>query len=977
MRSILRVCRREAGAYFASPVAYLFIGTFLAVTLFIFFWAETFFARNIADLRPLFQWLPVLLIALVATLTMRSWSEEHRAGTVELLMTSSASPLALVLGKFLAILALVAVALGLTVSLPITVAFLGPIDWGPVIGGYVASLFLAAAYAAIGLFISARTDNPIVSLMVTALVGGSFYLIGTEWLTALAPAGLAESMRALGTGARFDEITRGVLDLRDIYYYISLIGVFLTLNVYSIERLRIGNDADSGRRSLGLRVIAGLVAVNFLAANLWLTPVAWARADLTAGNRYTLGAATEQYLANLQQPLTLKAYISRDSHPLLNPLGPQLRDLLTEYGIRGGDNVRVEIVNPSDDSAATEKARKRYGIQPVPLQQASRYESSVVSTYFHVLVRYGDQHKVLGLQDLIRVKSQGATMRINLANPEYQVTSAIRDVARQWRSGGNVFATIDKPVTFHGYISSRNALPEKLTKLRDSLDSILKDFKAQAGDRLKTQFTDPGSPDSEVGQRLASAYGFRPMATSLLSSERFYFHMVLNSGDRSVPVKLPKELSEDALRQAIQDGLKRFGKGLKRTVAVYQPNQPPRRPRRRPAPSSGPSYRLLMQSLRGNNTVTRADLSDGRVDANADLLLVLSPDDLGDKARFAIDQFLMRGGSVVIAGSPNQVGVSRRQGISVTPTPTGLRDWLARYGITIEKRFVLDSQSGALSLPTRTGGRTRIRTLNYPYFIDVRGDGMADIPMLDPLNQVTMAWMSPIRVDDSRTGELSVERLIQSSPRSWTADTKDVMPNYRDGRVSGFPEGDQRARQTLGVMLEGRFESAFKGQKSPRLVSSEGSGSDDKAQDAGKSASTATSGNGSKGNKDKGPTVGSVIEHSPASSRLIVLGSGNFLSDSALRIVGRSRQTRYTAPIDLTQNILDWSLEDPGLLALRGGGRYARPLIPLDDWQRRVWETGNYGAALAGLLLVLGIQRGTAGARRRRYATWINTEGDQ
>jgi ABC-2 type transport system permease protein len=975
MRSILRVFRREAGAYFASPVAYLFIGTFLAVTLFIVFWAEAFFARNIADLRPLFQWLPILLIALVATLTMRSWSEEHRAGTVELLMTSSASPVALVIGKFLAIVALVAVALVLTVSLPVTVAFLGPIDWGPVIGGYVASLLLAAAYAAIGLFVSARTDNPIVSLMVTALLGGAFYLIGTDWLIALAPSALGEPMRALGTGARFDEITRGVLDLRDSYYYISLIGLFLTLNVYSLERLRVGNDTDSGRRSLGLRVTAGLVAMNFLAANLWLTPVAWARADLTAGNRYTLGAATEQYLANLQQPLTLKAYISRDSHPLLNPLAPQLRDLLTEYGIRGGDAVRVEIVNPSEQNAATQKARKRYGIRPVPLQRASRYQSSVVSTYFHVVVRYGDQHKVLGLQDLIRVKSDGASMRINLDNPEYQITTAIRDVARQWRSGGNVFATIDEPVTFHGYISSRETLPDKLAKLRDDLDSILKDLQAQAGDKLTTRFSNPKGPDSEIGQRLASQYGFRPMSASLLGGERFYFHMVLSSGDRQVPVKLPNELGEDALREAIRDGLKRFGEGLKRTIAVYQPSQQRQGPRRRRAPS-GPSYRLLMQELRTNNTVKRADLSDGRVTGNADLLVVLSPDDLGEKARYAVDQFLMRGGTVVIAGSPNQVGVSRRQGINVTQTPTGLGDWLARYGVTIDKDFVLDSQSGSLSLPTRTGGRTRIRTLNYPYFIDVRRDGMADIPMLEPLNQVTMAWMSPIRIDEAKTGDLTVERLIQSSPRSWTAETDDVMPNYSEGRVSGFPDGDKRGRQTLAVMLEGRFESAFKGEESPLLGSGEGSDAEPAAAE-GASESASGGSDAADGDSNKGPTVGSVIEHSPASSRLIVLGSGNFLSDSALRIVGRSRQTRYTAPLDLTQNIADWSLEDPGLLALRGGGRYARPLIPLDDWQRRAWETGNYSAALVGLLLVFGIQRGTARARRRRYATWLNEEGDQ
>ncbi|HMA30536.1 MAG TPA: ABC transporter permease subunit, partial [Casimicrobiaceae bacterium] len=154
MAEILRIARKEFRGFFASPAAWLFLGAFLAVTLFVFFWVDTFFARNIADVRPMFQWMPILLIFLVAALTMRSWSEERRAGTLESLLTAPVRPLCLVLGKFVAALALVAVALALTLPLPVTVSFLGPLDWGPVAGGYVAALFLAAAYVAIGVYMS-------------------------------------------------------------------------------------------------------------------------------------------------------------------------------------------------------------------------------------------------------------------------------------------------------------------------------------------------------------------------------------------------------------------------------------------------------------------------------------------------------------------------------------------------------------------------------------------------------------------------------------------------------------------------------------------------------------------------------------------------------------------------------------------------------------------------------------------------------
>jgi ABC-2 type transport system permease protein len=215
----------------------LFVGAFLTLILFIFFWLETFFARNIADVRPLFEWLPLLLIFLVAALTMRSWAEERVAGTLESLLTAPVRPLELVLGKFFASLLLVSIALLLTLPLPVSVSLLGPLDWGPVIGGYVATIFLAAAYVAIGLYMSVRTDNSIVALILTSVVCGLFYLIGAETVTTLFGHEVGGWLALLGTGTRFESISRGVLDLRDLYYYCSIVGVFLTLNVFSLEQI--------------------------------------------------------------------------------------------------------------------------------------------------------------------------------------------------------------------------------------------------------------------------------------------------------------------------------------------------------------------------------------------------------------------------------------------------------------------------------------------------------------------------------------------------------------------------------------------------------------------------------------------------------------------------------------------------------------------------------------------------------------------
>jgi len=136
MKNALRVARKEFAGFFSSPIAFIFLGAFLVITLFVFFWVETFFSRNIADVRPMFEWMPLLLIFLVSSITMRMGSEDRRAGTLEFLLTMPVKTHELVLGKFLACMGLVVVALLMTVPLPITVSLLGPLDLGPPLDGY-------------------------------------------------------------------------------------------------------------------------------------------------------------------------------------------------------------------------------------------------------------------------------------------------------------------------------------------------------------------------------------------------------------------------------------------------------------------------------------------------------------------------------------------------------------------------------------------------------------------------------------------------------------------------------------------------------------------------------------------------------------------------------------------------------------------------------------------------------------------------
>ena len=238
MNRIRTVAMREMRAYFNSPIAYVFLLVFMCIALFTFFNVQSFFSRGRADLRGLFEPIPMLLLLLVPALTMRLWSEEQKQGTMEVLLTLPAKEHELVAGKFLASWSLVAVALGLTLGLPLTVQSLGDLDWGPVVGGYLGALLLGAAYLSVGQFISATTENQILAFILALVLCMGLYGLGTEAFTGLFSDSTGALLRSLGTGSRFESIARGVIDFRDLVYYTSITAFFLALSVTALRSKR-------------------------------------------------------------------------------------------------------------------------------------------------------------------------------------------------------------------------------------------------------------------------------------------------------------------------------------------------------------------------------------------------------------------------------------------------------------------------------------------------------------------------------------------------------------------------------------------------------------------------------------------------------------------------------------------------------------------------------------------------------------------
>ncbi len=231
MRQVVHIFRKEFSAYFISPIAYIVISIFLLVTGWFFF--ATFFLFNQANLRTFYTLLPVVFAFVIPAITMRLISEEFNIGSDEILLTMPVTYGDVILGKFLASVALVIAMLIPTLTYPLTVSFMGQLDWGPVVGGYIGAVFMGAAFSAIGLFASALTRNQIIAFIIGLAICFTLTLI--DKMLFFLPQTLLGVLSYLGADFHFQNIAKGIIDSRDILYFISvcfvgLFGAHLALN---------------------------------------------------------------------------------------------------------------------------------------------------------------------------------------------------------------------------------------------------------------------------------------------------------------------------------------------------------------------------------------------------------------------------------------------------------------------------------------------------------------------------------------------------------------------------------------------------------------------------------------------------------------------------------------------------------------------------------------------------------------------------
>ena len=411
---VLAIAEREFRGYFDQAIAYILIVVFLVANFFFFF--RTAFATGEASLRPMFDLLPWLLLLLVPALTMRSIAEDRSLGTIELVLSQPIRETEYLLGKFFGIMAVLAVALLGTTGAWFAIQAGGDPYLGPAIAQYTGTLLLCAAFVAIGLWASATTRNQITAFIVAVAV--IFLLIALTLPVVLIglPPTLAAVAQRLGVLTHYHNITRGVLDLRDVVYFVSVTAVFLGLAYLVVQGTR-RKTRSRGYRALQASV-AGVVAIAVL-ANL-LGQHIGGRWDLTPGGAYTLSEPTRTVLEELDDVVTIHFFASEDLPIQAEAVRRDVEDLLTDFSRAGGDDVRLLRRRPEGDNEAARDA-ERLGVPSVEFNTMGEGELQVRVGYLGLVLEYADASEVIPFVQ-------------QAADLEYRLTSAVMSMVRPSRS---------------------------------------------------------------------------------------------------------------------------------------------------------------------------------------------------------------------------------------------------------------------------------------------------------------------------------------------------------------------------------------------------------------------------------------------------------------------------------------------------------------------------------------------------------------
>lgn len=410
MSRIWTIARRELKALFDHPTGYVLLVVFLAINAFLFF--RQAYLQGSASLRPMLDLLPWVLLFFVPAVTMRALAEDTRSGQLEVLLAQPITELELLLGKYLGGVLFLWLALALTLPIPAGFALAAELRWGPIAAQYVGAALLIAGLAAVGVWTSSLARSQITAFILAVAVMFVLVLVGLDPLIVGLPPVLGAIAARLGVLSHFDNIGRGVIDLRDAVYFVSLAGIFLALAYGSLLGRKLSPLAGAARRlRLGVALlVALLVVVNLLGSYIG------GRLDLTPGKAYTLSPATRRIAGSLPDLVTIKVFASQELPAEVALMKRDLDDMLRDLRSAGKGKIRVIERDPASDEAARRDAQT-LGVDPVQFNVLGRSELQVKQGYLGLSIQYAN-----GTETIPFVQRTD--------NLEYRLASAIRTLTR-------------------------------------------------------------------------------------------------------------------------------------------------------------------------------------------------------------------------------------------------------------------------------------------------------------------------------------------------------------------------------------------------------------------------------------------------------------------------------------------------------------------------------------------------------------------
>ncbi|HEY8258333.1 MAG TPA: Gldg family protein [Gemmatimonadales bacterium] len=524
---IWTVARRELKALFDLPTGYVLLVAFLAINAFLFF--RQAYLSQVASLRPMLDLLPWEFLFFVPAVTMRSLAEDIRGGQLEIVLAQPLSELELLLGKYLSAVLFLWIALGLTGAIPAGLALGAALPWSSIAAQYVGAGLLAAGFAGIGIWASSLSRSQMIAFILAAALMFGLILVGLNPLLVGLPPGLATVAARIGVLSHFESMGRGVIDLRDVVYFLSLAGIFLALAYGALLGRKLAPAGGALRR---LRLGVGLLAASLVVVNL-LGGYIGGRLDLSPGRAYTLSPGTRQVLGNLDDLVTIKVFASGELPTEVALLKRDVDDLLRDVRAAGHDRIRIVERDPSKDDKAKQDAQS-LGIQPVQFNVIGESELQVKQGYLGLAIQHGSETETVPFVQ-------------QTDDLEYRLLSSIRNLTRSHKREVVIAAA---PPTAEG--AGYRALEEQLGKSYDV--RAIDPTDSTQPDTAAAVLVLAGAPDSVPAAQLARFQRYVDRGGSLL---------VLAGGmaiSPEAPMAQPRTLPYNAL-------LKRFGVSIRGDMA--------------------------------------------------------------------------------------------------------------------------------------------------------------------------------------------------------------------------------------------------------------------------------------------------------------------------------------------------------------------------------------------------------------------------